>query len=146
MPNIAFALNAEGQLTNDPLPAFEEFAAGNYSIGRGYDPGAVLGDNGVGISLEARFGSLAPKTAAAVAWQPYVFTDAAWVWNRDPSRRPLNPDSLWSAGGGIRAAWGSRMQGDFTVAVPLDRPDLALDRGDVRVMFSLTARLLPWRF
>jgi hemolysin activation/secretion protein len=146
IPNLTFALDADAQVTSDPLPAFEEFAAGNYSIGRGYDPGAVLGDNGVGVSFEARVGSLAPKTATTIAWQPYVFTDAAWAWNRDPSRRPLNPDRLWSAGGGVRAAWGSRLQGDLTVAVPLQRPDLAIDRGDVRVMFSLTARLLPWRF
>ncbi len=146
VPKLTFALNADAQVTGDALPAFEEFAAGNYSIGRGYDPGAVLGDSGIGVSLEARVGSLAPKTVRQIAWQPYVFTDAAWAWNRDPSRRPLNPDRLWSAGGGVRAAWGSRLQGDLTVAVPLERPQLALDRGDVRVMFSLTARILPWRF
>ncbi len=146
VPALALVAHAEAQATGDALPAFEEFAAGNYSIGRGYDPGAVLGDNGIGLSLEARIGSLAPRTATAIAWQPYVFSDAAWAWNRDPSRRSLNPDRLWSAGGGIRAAWGSRLQGDLTLSVPLARPDLAVDRGDIRVMFSLTARLLPWRY
>ena len=30
--------------------------------------------------------------------------------------------------------------------VPLERPDLAVTRGDVRFMFSLTARLFPWRY
>ncbi|MEQ8410127.1 MAG: ShlB/FhaC/HecB family hemolysin secretion/activation protein [Erythrobacter sp.] len=145
-PLLTFSLEARAQASDDPLPAFEEFAGGSFSIGRGYDPGAILGDSGVGGSFEVRYGSLAPEGPQALAWQPYVFTDVAWAWNEDPSRRPLNPDRLWSAGGGVRAAFGSMMQGDFLVAVPLERPDLAPERGDVRVMFSLTARLFPWRY
>jgi hemolysin activation/secretion protein len=68
------------------------------------------------------------------------------VWNEDPSRKPTNPDKLWSAGGGLRLAWGSGLQSDFVVAVPLERPDLAPTKGDVRFLFSLTARLFPWRY
>lgn len=145
-PALTFALDAKAQLTNDPLPGFEEFAAGSFSIGRGYDPGAVLGDNGIATSLEMRYGSLAPDNGEAYAYQPYVFTDVAFAWNEDPSRRALNPDRLWSAGAGLRAAWGAKMQGDFFIAVPLEKPDLAVRRGDVRIMFSLTASLFPWRF
>ena len=145
-PQWTFALSAQGQITSSPLPAFEEFAAGNFSIGRGYDPGAVLGDSGVAGAFEVRYGSIVPKKADAEAYQPYVFTDVAYAWNEDPSRRPLNPDRLWSAGAGLRAAWGANVQGDFMIAVPLERPDLAASRGDVRVLFTLTARLLPWRF
>jgi len=146
VPDIAFSLDANAQITDDPLPAFEEFAAGSFSIGRGYDPGAVLGDSGIGVAAEMRFGSLAPDGIDAVAVQPYVFTDVAFAWNEDPSRRPLNPDRLWSAGGGVRAAWGPRLQADVFLAVPLERPDLAPERGDVRLMFSVTARLFPWRY
>lgn len=146
MPNWTFALEAEAQWSDDPLPAFEEFAAGTYSIGRGYNPGAVLGDRGVGLSAEIRYGSLAPKSADEVVYQPYVFSDVAWAWNRDPSRRPTNPDRLWSVGGGVRAVLGSKLQGDFSVAVPLEKPDFAPTRGDVRFLFSITARLLPWSF
>ena len=117
MPDWTFSLEAEAQWSDDPLPAFEEFAAGTYSIGRGYNPGAVLGDRGVGLSAEIRYGSLVPKSADQMAVQPYVFTDMAWAWNEDPSRRPLNPDRLWSAGAGVRANLGSKLQGDFSVAV-----------------------------
>lgn len=145
-PMVTFSLETMAQYSNDPLPAFEEFAAGSFSIGRGYDPGIVLGDSGVAAALEARYGSLAPEGPEAVAWQPYVFTDVAWAWNEDPSRKPGNPDRLWSAGGGVRALWGSKIQADAFVAVPLERPDLAVQRGDVRVMFSVTARLFPWRY
>ncbi len=145
-PMWTLAVNAQGQLADAPLPAFEEFAAGSFSIGRAYDPGAVLGDNGIAGAFEVRYGSLAPKDIDGFAYQPYVFTDVAFAWNKDPSRRPLNPDRLWSAGAGVRAALGSKLQGDLMVAVPLARPDLAPTRGDVRVMFSITALLFPWRY
>ena len=145
-PLFAFALRTNAQFTGDPLPAFEELAAGSFSIGRGYDPGAVLGDSGIAGAFEVRYGSLAPAGTDAFAFQPFIFTDVAVVWNEDPSRRPTNPDRLWSTGGGVRVAWGSRMQGDFFVAVPLERPDLALERGDIRFQFTLTARLFPWRY
>lgn len=145
-PLLTFALNATAQLTGDPLPAFEEFAGGNFSIGRGYDPGAVLGDRGIAGAFEVRYGSLAPKSIDGIALQPYVFTDAVFVWNEDPSLRPFNPNRLWSAGGGLRAAWGARMQGDLGIAIPLERPDFAPELGAVRLLFTLTARLFPWRY
>lgn len=145
-PLITFSLSASAQVTSDPLPAFEEYAGGSFSIGRGYDPGSVLGDNGLGVAMEVRYGSMAPAGPDAVAVQPYVFSDFVRTWNEDPSRSPLNPDRLWSAGGGVRAAWGSKLQGDAFLAVPLQRPDLAPQLGDVRFMVSVTARLLPWRF
>lgn len=145
-PLLTFSLETVGQLSSDPLPAFEELAGGSFTVGRGYDPGAVLGDSGIMGSFELRYGSLMPDGPDAFALQPYVFTDVAWAWNEDPSRRPSNPDRLWSAGGGLRVAWGRGMQTDMLVAVPLERPDLAPRRGDVRFMVSLTARLFPWRF
>ncbi|WP_324074453.1 MAG: ShlB/FhaC/HecB family hemolysin secretion/activation protein [Erythrobacter sp.] len=146
VPKFTLALTSQAQFTGDALPAFEELAGGSFSIGRGYDPGSVLGDSGVMSSFEMRYGSLAPASVDGWALQPYVFSDVAFVWNEDPSRSPTNPDRLWSVGGGVRVAWGPGLQSDFLIAVPLERPDLALTRGDVRFMFSLTARLLPWRF
>jgi hemolysin activation/secretion protein len=146
VPSVAIILRNQGQITGDALPAFEEIAAGNFSIGRGYDPGAVLGDSGILNALELRFGSAVPTGPKALALQPYVFTDLAHVWNHDPSRRATNPDRLWSAGGGVRLAWGGGVQSDLVLAVPLVTPDLAATRGDVRLLFTLTARLFPWRF
>lgn len=145
-PDIAFILRNQGQVTGDALPAFEEIAAGNFSIGRGYDPGAVLGDSGILSALEVHVGRAAPSGPKDVAVQPYVFTDLAHVWNHDPSRRAGNPDRLWSAGGGVRLAWGGGVQSDLILAVPLVKSDLAAETGDVRLLFTLTARLFPWRF
>lgn len=145
-PFWTFSIDARAQSSSAPLPAFEEFAGGSFSIGRGYDPGAVLGDDGAGVSLEARYGSLAPTGPENVAYQPYVFSDFMRVHNQDPSRNGTNPDGLWSVGGGVRAAWGAKVQADAFVAVPLERPEFAAERPDVRFMFSITARLFPWRF
>ncbi len=145
-PLVTFSLEALGQVASAPLPAFEEFAGGSFSIGRGFDPGVVLGDDGIAGAFEIRYGTLAPKSGDDFVFQPYVFTDIVRVWNQDPSRRPDNPDQLWSAGAGVRSAWGARMQGDLLVAVPLERPDAATQLGDVRVLFTLTARLFPWRY
>jgi hemolysin activation/secretion protein len=145
-PLWTLAVDTQSQITGDALPAFEELAAGSFSIGRGYDPGAVLGDSGVLGSFELRYGTLSPNGPDALAFQPYVFTDIAVVWNEDPSRRATNPDRLWSAGGGLRLSWGRGVQSDFLIAVPLETPDLAQSRGDVRFLFSLTASLFPWRF
>jgi len=146
VPTVALVLNSQAQITGDALPAFEELAAGSFSIGRGYDPGAVLGDSGILNAFELRFGTLSPDSESAAAWQPYLFSDIAFVWNEDPSRAGSNPDRLWSAGGGLRFAWGRGIQSDLVIAVPLETPDLAQRRGDVRFLFSLTARLFPWRF
>lgn len=150
VPAFAIVVRAQAQLTNDPLPAFEELTGGNYAIGRGYDPGAISGDRGVAGTVEFRLGSLVPRGANGFAAQPYAFIDAARVSDRDPSQRGSNPDSLASAGGGVRFAWAHGMQGDLTVAVPLHNPDTrrlgGRPRGDVRVLLSLTSRLLPWRF
>lgn len=150
VPAFTIATRAAAQGTGDALPAFEELTGGNYSIGRGYDPGAITGDRGVSGSLEFRLGSLIPRGPDAWAVQPFAFVDAAQVKDLDPSQRPLNPDSLVSVGGGARFAWGRGMQGDVLLAVPLHNTDTRAlggrPRGDVRVLFSVTSRLLPWGF
>lgn len=150
VPAFTIAVRAAAQATGDALPAFEELTGGNYSIGRGYDPGAITGDNGFSGSLEFRLGSLIPRGVDAWAVQPFVFLDAARVTDRDPSQRAANPDSLVSTGGGLRFAWGRGMQGDVSLAVPLHNTDTRAlggrPRGDVRLLFSVTSRLVPWGF
>ncbi len=149
-PLVAIAIDLTGQFTRDPLPAFEELSGGNFSAGRGYDPAAITGDSGVTSRFELRYGSLVPISLDAFALQPYVFADAATVRDRDPSQRAFNPDRLFSLGGGLRFTYGRGMQGDIVLAVPLERTDAQRlanqPRGDVRLLVSLTSRLLPWRF
>ncbi|WAT16838.1 BamA/TamA family outer membrane protein [Aurantiacibacter sp. MUD11] len=144
-PVLAISFDLEAQHSGNPLPAFEEFSGGQYSIGRGYDPGSIIGDSGVGASLEIGYGSLVPTSLQDIATQPFVFVDFARVWNEDPSLALNRTDWLASTGVGLRFMRGANVQGEFAVAVPLRTLDTQTERNDVRFLFSLTARLLPWR-
>ena len=144
MPRLTFAFSLNGQYSANPLLSFEEFSAGNYTAGRGYDPGALLGDSGIGLQAELRFGRKYPRRADEFVAEPYVFFDHAWVWNQDQILA-LGRQELSSVGAGIRAAWGDRLRIDVLVAEPLDRLFFQTRRGDTRFLVSLTTRLLPWR-
>jgi hemolysin activation/secretion protein len=93
-----------------------------------------------------RLGSLNPHGPRGFALQPFAFFDAAWVWNKDRifAPYPRDPEHLYSAGGGLRAAWGSHARLDAFVAAPLARTGLQTRRGDIRALVSLTVKLLPW--
>ncbi|MET0371650.1 MAG: ShlB/FhaC/HecB family hemolysin secretion/activation protein [Sphingobium sp.] len=137
-PNVSIAANVSGQLSADRLFAFEEFSAGNYTIGRGYDPGTLIGDDGLGGSLEIRLDRLTPIRAPLVL-QPFVFIDAARVWNRG-----TGGETLLSVGGGVRASYAERFRLDLTLAVPTRRVGLQTEREDPRLLVSFTTRLWPW--
>ena len=143
--NVSFYLGGVAQIASDPLFAFEEFSAGNYTVGRGYDPATLAGDRGAGIQAELRFGRLAPQSEDDLAVQPYLFFDAAWVGNEDQAALVGFGDELQSAGGGIRAILGNRAQADLTLAVPLTRAGFLAEAPDPRLLVSFTTRLWPWR-
>jgi hemolysin activation/secretion protein len=145
VPHFTVALGVRGQWSDDPLLSFEEFSAGNYTAGRGYDPGTILGDSGIGLQAELRYGSNLPTGRTDLAVEPFLFFDQAWTWNEDVVFA-LPRQELSSVGGGVRAAYGDRFRLDLLVAEPLDRAGLQSRRGDTRVLLSLTVRLLPWRF
>ncbi len=138
--NFTFSLAPRGQWAADPLLAYEEFSGGNFTVGRGFDPGTVIGDSGVAVSVEARYGSLVPANTQSGALQPFVFFDAAWVWNKDLAFAGLNPQKLYSAGGGIRLAYGDVGRLDLTVAVPLNRGGFLLEKPDPRFLLNFTTQ------
>ena len=136
----SFALNVRprAQYAFDPLVAFEEFTVGNYTVGRGYEPGTLIGDDGLGIGVEL----LGPRMPFGdFRIQPYAFGDMARVWNKN---LPGSAE-IYSAGLGARGDLGDRFRLDATLAVPLKRAGLLNERGDVRMLVTLTTRLLPWR-
>lgn len=145
LKNLAFSLAPRAQYAKKALLSFEEFSTGNYTVGRGYDPGILSGDRGVAAAGEIKFGSLIAKSAKSVAVQAYVFGDAAFVWNRDSDLRSMNAQKLYSAGGGVRLGYGQRINLDVGAAVPLKRAGLQTERGDVRILANLTVRLIPWK-
>jgi hemolysin activation/secretion protein len=144
-PLIGVAVSARAQYAPHALLSYEEFSAGNFSVGRGYDPGVLTGDSGFGLTTELRYGSLVPSSFKDLAWQLYAFTDAAWVWNKDLSALPNDPQRLVSTGGGVRMTYGDRFSLDMGGAVPLRRTGILTEKPDVRFLVNLTVKLLPWK-
>ncbi|VAV98884.1 Hemolysin activation/secretion protein [hydrothermal vent metagenome] len=140
-PLLAFTLKPRFQYSPDALFAYEEISGGNYTTGRGYDPGTIIGDNGYGLQTEVSFGSLVPETPDGIAWQPYVFFDAMAVWNKNI---PGDPQKLYSAGGGIRATIGRHASLDLFAVAPLKRAGFQRRRDSARALLTLTIQLAPW--
>ena len=139
--SFALAFEPRAQYAFRPVLAFEEFTTGNYTVGRGYDPGALTGDSGVGLRTELRGPRLPFGPSGSVQFQPYLFGDAARVYQRNfPGSA-----SLYSVGGGLRGAISDRLNLDAALAVPLKDAGIIGRRGDIRFLLTLTARLLPWR-
>ena len=129
----------------DPLLSFEEFSAGNYTVGRGYDPGTLLGDSGIGLQAELRFGSAVPRRADEFRAEPYVFFDQAWVWNEDRVFVARPPGAELGRRRRARRLWRPLPARRCSLAVPLDRGPLQARKGDPRLLVSFTTRLWPWR-
>lgn len=143
-PRLTLALSARGQYAWDPLLSFEFFSAGNYTVGRGYDPGSLLGDRGWGTQAEVRYGKTIPSSARKAAVEGYLFYDHAEV---DSIGDPLLPGAkkLDSVGAGARVNF-KRFQLDGSIAVPLSHIGDPPVKPDPRILVSLTTRLFPWTY
>ena len=145
IPHLTFALSTRAQYAWKPLLSFEEFAAGNYTVGRGYDPGSLLGDMGFGTQAEIRAGSTVPQSAKKAAVEGYGFWDHALVRNRGKFRIAGAADHLDSVGWGARASF-DRFVLDAALAIPLTRVGVDRRRPGARFLVSLTTRLFPWSY
>lgn len=141
-PLLALTLKPRFQYSPDALFSYEEISGGNYTTGRGYDPGTIIGDSGYGLQTEVSYGSLIPDSPDGIAWQPYVYFDLMGVWNKNI---PGDPQKIYSAGGGIRATIGRQASLDVMAVVPLKRGPLQARRDSARALMTLTIQLAPWR-
>lgn len=136
------AVAARAQYAFGPLLSFEEFTAGNLTVGRGYDPGTLAGDRAVAGTAELRYAQLSLSENPEVQFQPYVFGDCALVWN---IRDGVGTERVFSAGLGLRARIASRITLDASGAVPMERAGLLNQKGSPRFLLTLNTRVLPWR-
>ncbi len=141
-PLLAFTLKPRLQYSPDALFSYEEISGGNYTTGRGYDPGTIIGDSGYGLQTEISYGSLQPDTPQDIAIQPYLFFDMMGVWNKNI---PGDPQKLYSSGGGVRATIGQQASLDLMAVVPLKRAGFQTRRDSARALLTLTVQLAPWR-
>lgn len=130
-------IDLRGQWANAPLMAIEEFSFGNYTVGRGYDPGAAAGDSAIAAAItlsgfEQRFWN------DRIGTELVAFYDIGRYWNEDTTGTPSR--TLASAGGGVRLLFNNQVRADITYAHPLDQPrGLGESRPGGRVLFNITA-------
>ncbi|MBL8553216.1 MAG: ShlB/FhaC/HecB family hemolysin secretion/activation protein [Phenylobacterium sp.] len=134
-PTAQLLARVEGQYSRQPLAAYEEYAVGSLTIGRGYDPAYVSGDSALAASIELRAGPYQP--AAGWAFSPYAFFDVARTWDRDTGGRA---DTLSSVGVGFQSPVRGRWLLDVGYARPLAKRALDGARPPGRLLVNLTAR------
>jgi hemolysin activation/secretion protein len=120
---FSFSITGTGQYAADPLITGEQMLFGGTQIGRGYDPGAITGDSGIGGDFELRYDTRYPDWDIRDI-EPYAFFDAAKVWNRarpPAAGIPLGDFSVASTGIGIRFWLPYNIYVDFEGARTLDR-------------------------
>ena len=144
IPRLTLALGGQAQYSWKPLLSFEEFSGGNYTVGRGYDPGALIGDRGWGTQAEIRYGDRIPVSAKRPAIEGYAFWDHLRVDNLDRFG-DFGREYLNSVGVGARVNF-DRFALDAGVAVPLTRIGIENRRPPTRFLVSLTSRLWPWSY
>jgi hemolysin activation/secretion protein len=97
---VSLTVNVLGQYSLNSLISGEQVAFGGDTIGRGYDPSVLQGDHGLGGAVELR-ADFRPEDLFLELLQPYLFYDAAAVWNTTTT--PSGGSTLSSTGLGIRA-------------------------------------------
>lgn len=138
---LVAGLRVQAQYSGSSLVPYEQISLGSLTIGRGYDPAAVLGDSGVSGAFELRYGAIQvhPQVQAA----PYAFFDAGYVRNNNAAASGLLRNrTLRSVGAGVAFRVANRANLEFTVAQPLDSTLPGTKRKDTRVLVQLTASLL----
>lgn len=125
-------LQADLQLTPDPLPGSEQFVIGGGQSLRGFRQNARLGDNGFRISVEDRI-ALGRNESGIPIFQAAPFADLGAVWN-DGDNPADTPDDSFLAGIGLGLLWepSPDLTLRFDFALPLveisDRGENAQDR------------------
>ncbi|HVP85601.1 MAG TPA: ShlB/FhaC/HecB family hemolysin secretion/activation protein [Rhizomicrobium sp.] len=102
--NFSVGLSSTGQYSFAPLLTGEQVLFGGTQIGRGYEPGAISGDSGLGGSVELRYDTRLTDLAIK-SLEPYAFFDTAKVWNKDRPASlglPLSDYAIASTGIGLR--------------------------------------------
>jgi len=97
-------LDVQGQWSYKPLLSGERIAYGGAGIGKGYDPSAIVGDRGVGSSIEAGWShmTLMPWTDKVGQIQIFGFHDNAKTKTLSSEGATGNEVNLQSSGIGLR--------------------------------------------
>ncbi|HRO02278.1 MAG TPA: ShlB/FhaC/HecB family hemolysin secretion/activation protein [Terricaulis sp.] len=133
---FSLRLHVRGQHSEQNLASYEEFAIGNFTIVRGYDPSAAAGDQGVGGRLELQTDPFRLNGAGLI--QPFAFVDSARIWN--PGDSTLKRRDFSSYGVGVRASMFEHVDVELAWARPLHRLTPGGPRPDAGVQLNIAVR------
>jgi hemolysin activation/secretion protein len=124
----------QAQYSPDILLDYEQIALGDLTIGRGYDPAAVLGDSGFSDETELRYQPL--QLQRFVSAQPYVFYDVGYVHQNGVA--VVTNRTLTSAGVGVLFRLANRLNVDLVYATPFEAPIPGQPKPTPRVLVNIT--------
>ena len=129
-------VRGSGQWANNPLLAYEQFQIGNYTIGRGYDPGAASGDRAIGGQIEGAWPLALRLTRRGALFrvEPYAFYDTAYLVSIGPGGFSTR---ILSAGAGARLQLPFGIFLDAAYADPLVKPLPGSTKPPQRLIFTL---------
>jgi hemolysin activation/secretion protein len=133
---LSFIAQGEGQVANGPLLSSEEMGLGGRYFGRAWDYREFSGDKGIAGSAELRFdlNALARPFSGS---QLYTYLDGGSVSNYENG---FGGGSLASAGGGVRAWFGSGIEASLEAGFPLTDGADADEDPKPRLSFTLGTR------
>ena len=139
---VSLYATLKGQYAFTPLLAASQFPYGGSQLGRAYDPAEIIGDRGVGGTLELRF-DWALERFFINNLQFYGFYDAGEIWNiKKNSGQPMQ-QSATSTGVGTRFWLTKWVSGNVMFTQPLSKKVAAeqlIGNGSrPRVFFSVMA-------
>jgi len=133
--NLTASAVVQGQYSSHRLLSGEQQAFGGGLIGRGYNPGALAGDKGIGVLGELRL-DLPKVSLRSLLQRPQVFVFGDWAaaTNNPATNVEASTERLASLGIGVRATVLQRVALDaqlararrtlFTGTLPADRVNL----------------------
>jgi hemolysin activation/secretion protein len=129
----------DGQYAFSDLLASEMFSIGGELFGRGYDPSALLNDEGAAAKLELRYQHIW-GARRLVLLMPYVFGERGTVWQRTSLPGVPRSAQAASVGGGLRVGVGNQFSGFVEIDRPLDPiPGVSSSR-DTRLYVGVSVR------
>jgi hemolysin activation/secretion protein len=143
---VSASFHALLQYSDERLMIGEQTSFGGSGIGRGYDPAALAGDSGGGLSSELRYDAHFPKYHLDTT-QFYAFFDTARIWpNHDQApivipMFPTNRNDLASIGFGVRVSLLQRATGGIEFAQQLKGvPNSNNGKTGARILFNAAIR------
>lgn len=138
---LRFGFGAFAQWADEPLLNLEEWTLGNFTYGRGYDPGSNAGDRVVALRAEP---TIEIPIGNDFRIEVLGFVDWVRLDNLDPGSIETGRE-LMSYGGGLRTYLSGRVALEAYYAMPRDFA-LTTDeaRPENRFLLTLSTRFYPW--